>query len=981
MRARASKSRQAATFAIALLGALLALPSSAGAFQARVPDSFFGINAPELVLRTWTDPVGTEAHLAGIERAGVDWVRADVTWEQVEPVVPVGSVHVYNWTFYDRWVQRLAQHDLTWLPMPSGAPVWARNLDSTLAGCGYRGAPVAGQADNYGAFVQAVVQRYGRNGVYWQQNPTVPYRPITTVELWNEPNWGGFWCPQPEPETYAALASLGASGAHAADPDVTVSVGGLVTTREDIIRYGRAYGMQTDRFLERMLLAVPALRNKLDAVALHLYDADPDVNLSLIGWIRNRMNQLGMSEQQLLITEFGWYTQGDTDWVPEATRAANYRRLVDQLARTDCDIAGLAPYNWLSPEIDPGNAEHWFGIANPNASLKPAGSAYAQEVATYLGSGPDPAPRDTINLCSSSPPDQDGDGVPDETDEYPLDPTRSTGSGEESPPDPDAPVPPPRPARVPQDFFGVYARQMPWEAERRRLYYDSMQEARLGSVRDSILWNHAEPLPPSDPGHVLRWTETDPRVLGLARRGIRVQPTFVQRPAWLTGDQATGNARFASFLAGYARQYGRGGTFWAENGNLDPALAVSDYEIWSNANLPEGAWDGSASAAEYAATYQAARTALHAVDPGARAVIPVLAGGPAGAAADFIRAMVAARPSLGGAIDGVYVQSLQPASTGDVETLAAAVRAALTDTGNADASLRMGVGWYTSGAGAISESVRANLLSATASRLARSNCGIDGFYADAWTMNEANPASLWDWLGIANPVNGTLKPSGVAYSGVAHSYLGYGSSVPPRDIIRSCGSGDPDRDGDGITDPLDDEPLVPQSTDTTAPQTQIDSGPQGASTNPSPSFGFSSNEAGSTFACRLDASAWAPCSSPKAYAALADGAHSFEVRATDAAGNTDQSPAARAFTLDRGAPQVKIHGPKGRKSTARFTLSATDASNLGAFECRLDRKAWVSCKPNHRLTSLSKGRHVLRVRVSDEWGNRGTAAKRWRVRH
>ena len=77
--------------------------------------------------------------------------------------------------------------------------------------------------------------------------------------------------------------------------------------------------------------------------------------------------------------------------------------------------------------------------------------------------------------------------------------------------------------------------------------------------------------------------------------------------------------------------------------------------------------------------------------------------------------------------------------------------------------------------------------------------------------------------------------------------------------------------------------------DTTAPQTTIDDGPADPTTSTDPSFEFSANEPGSTFECRRDGGAWGPCTSPKDYIGLADGSHTFDVRATDTAGNTDAS--------------------------------------------------------------------------------------------
>jgi hypothetical protein len=64
-------------------------------------------------------------------------------------------------------------------------------------------------------------------------------------------------------------------------------------------------------------------------------------------------------------------------------------------------------------------------------------------------------------------------------------------------------------------------------------------------------------------------------------------------------------------------------------------------------------------------------------------------------------------------------------------------------------------------------------------------------------------------------------------------------------------------------------------------------------------FKFSSSEPGSSFECKLDKKKYKPCKSPKKYKRLKRGKHKFKVRATDAAGNTDPSPAKDKFKVVR----------------------------------------------------------------------------------
>jgi ELWxxDGT repeat protein len=189
--------------------------------------------------------------------------------------------------------------------------------------------------------------------------------------------------------------------------------------------------------------------------------------------------------------------------------------------------------------------------------------------------------------------------------------------------------------------------------------------------------------------------------------------------------------------------------------------------------------------------------------------------------------------------------------------------------------------------------------------------------------------------------------------------------------------------------------------DTTPPETTIISGPAEGSTidNANPTFGFSSDELGSSFECSLDGGTYAPCTSPRTLSDLAEGSHTFSVRATDASNNTDPTPASRSFTVkgpppppptDEAVTGVRIGGQSAQKLKDRLLLSTVITAkaerimatvsgylSVGGVSARASQQA-VSSRPlRYPLTSVRQvvaaGRSVV---VRQKLGIRGRKASR-----
>ncbi len=74
-------------------------------------------------------------------------------------------------------------------------------------------------------------------------------------------------------------------------------------------------------------------------------------------------------------------------------------------------------------------------------------------------------------------------------------------------------------------------------------------------------------------------------------------------------------------------------------------------------------------------------------------------------------------------------------------------------------------------------------------------------------------------------------------------------------------------------------------------ETTITKAPKPKTEKTTAKFKFEASEQGSDFQCKLDKGKFKPCASPTKYTKLDSGKHKFQVRAVDAGGNVDATPA------------------------------------------------------------------------------------------
>lgn len=234
------------------------------------------------------------------------------------------------------------------------------------------------------------------------------------------------------------------------------------------------------------------------------------------------------------------------------------------------------------------------------------------------------------------------------------------------------------------------------------------------------------------------------------------------------------------------------------------------------------------------------------------------------------------------------------------------------------------------------------LLDSTGARVLsvyRANASADKVYVQHGATNALTsallPLATWKRLDLRVVVNGASSRIDLLVDGVTAYSTSAANLAAPISVVQ-LGN---EVKGQVFELGADDVVATSETPDPVAPETTIDSGPTGVVESAAATFTFSSNAPGATFSCRLDGGTWGACTSPHQVAGLTDGGHTFEVRATDPNGLTDQTPAARSWTVqpsssttcDPSTPAPSNSDP-GTLVVAENFESGLDAWNSVSYE-------------------------------------------------
>ncbi|MEA2494176.1 MAG: polysaccharide biosynthesis protein PslG [Thermoleophilaceae bacterium] len=228
------------------------------------------------------------------------------------------------------------------------------------------------QPERFAGWAALLVQRYGPGGSFWTDHPKTPKLPITSWQVWNEPNIPAFWAPKPDPAAYAQLLRTTAQSIRKVDARAEVVAAGLPTSH---------LGVPAPDFLAGVYKA--GAKGSFDTAAVHPYAPNPDAVIQRVKSLQ-RVIANNDDSAKVWVTEVGWGTGGKPGPLTVTPdRQAGYVK--ETLTRLhELGVRGVVIFQWRDPKPFPGRRAIWpyyAGLLDQDGKPKPSLAAFTAAAA------------------------------------------------------------------------------------------------------------------------------------------------------------------------------------------------------------------------------------------------------------------------------------------------------------------------------------------------------------------------------------------------------------------------------------------------------------------------------------------------------------------------------------------------------------------------------------------------------------------------
>lgn len=274
-----------------------------------------------------------QSSLQRLHAAGATVAQTGSQWAATEPGPPLHGQYRYDWDRSDTIVRGLAEAHLRWVPTLDYTPKWEQQHIKP-AKDKWTTSPLPPRNNAvFGAYAAALARRYGPGGSFWAANPSLPRLPVTSFEIWNEPDCKWTWGPDVNLQDYARLYMSAYRAIKSVNRHAQVITGGLAFNQTS---------------LPRLLKAFKGL--PIDALGVHPYGSNAAATVAVVRWTTQETGALGRGRTPLIVDEYGWNSSRLT-WqhVPRKNLRSDVRQSIIGLTRIS-RVQAVIPFEWTDAD-------------------------------------------------------------------------------------------------------------------------------------------------------------------------------------------------------------------------------------------------------------------------------------------------------------------------------------------------------------------------------------------------------------------------------------------------------------------------------------------------------------------------------------------------------------------------------------------------------------------------------------------------------